>query len=120
MKESDYVRVQPLIAVREQEEREVEAHQRGNVYMHVNDVSRIIRAPWHQADETIFTPGSAGMQYLGMVLENIVRASILAPNRWTTTTLSENIVEGNNIYQQIVIENKRRGGLVVEEDGCLS
>ncbi|GFT79293.1 uncharacterized protein TNCV_3275461 [Trichonephila clavipes] len=62
MEESDYVRGQPVIAVKEQEESEIEVHQRGNVCMHVNDVSRIIRAPWHQADETIFPSGSAGMQ----------------------------------------------------------
>ncbi|GFU99745.1 uncharacterized protein TNCV_49611 [Trichonephila clavipes] len=60
--ESDYVRGQPGIAVKEQEESEIKVHQRGNVCMHVNDVSRIIRAPWHQTDETIFTSGSAGMQ----------------------------------------------------------
>ncbi|GFT79311.1 transposable element Tcb2 transposase [Trichonephila clavipes] len=62
MEESDYVRGQPVIAVKKQKESEIEVHQRGNVCMHVNDVSRIIRAPWHQADETILTSGSADMQ----------------------------------------------------------
>ncbi|GBN09196.1 hypothetical protein AVEN_184281-1 [Araneus ventricosus] len=119
MEESDYVLVQPAVAVQEQEEHEIEVHQRDNVYMHVNDVSRIIKASWHQADETIFTSGSAGVQCLGMVLANIVRASILERNRWTSTTLSENMIEDDDIYQEIVIENERRGGLAVEEDGYL-
>ncbi|GFV85979.1 uncharacterized protein TNCV_203591 [Trichonephila clavipes] len=73
--ESDSVRVQPVIAVQEQEEREIEipkrgkvyereieVHKRGKVYMRVNDVSRIIRAPWHQADEIILALGRAGME----------------------------------------------------------
>ncbi|GFR12667.1 uncharacterized protein TNCT_13101 [Trichonephila clavata] len=53
IEESDYVRVQLAAAVQEQEEREIEIHQRGNVYMPVNDISRIIRAPWYQSNETI-------------------------------------------------------------------
>ncbi|GFS42490.1 uncharacterized protein TNIN_464351 [Trichonephila inaurata madagascariensis] len=59
------------------------------------------------------------MQCLGMVLANIVRASILEPNRWTTTKLSENMIESDDIYQQIVTENEHRGGLAVEEDSYL-
>ncbi|GFY51902.1 uncharacterized protein TNIN_472081 [Trichonephila inaurata madagascariensis] len=37
-------------------------------------------------------------------------------SRWTTATLCENMIKGDDIYQQIVIENEHRGGLAVEED----
>ncbi|GFT52455.1 uncharacterized protein NPIL_144231 [Nephila pilipes] len=58
-------------------------------------------------------------QCLGIVFANIVRTSILELNRWTPTMLSENMIEGDDLYQQIVIENERRDGLAVKEDGYL-
>ncbi|KAG5680059.1 hypothetical protein PVAND_009589 [Polypedilum vanderplanki] len=50
------------------------------------NVSRILRASWHQANLNVF-PEFGGTQCFAMVLANIVRAVILPPSRWTKNIL---------------------------------
>lgn len=41
-------------------------------YIPINNLSRIVRASWHQGNDKILTSGYAGVQYLLMDLTNIV------------------------------------------------
>ncbi|KAG5674476.1 hypothetical protein PVAND_004445 [Polypedilum vanderplanki] len=67
------------------------------------NVSRILRASWHQANLNVF-PEFGGTQCFAMVLANIVRAAILPPSRWTKNILDENMIEGDSIFAQIHYE----------------
>ncbi|KAG5666270.1 hypothetical protein PVAND_017605 [Polypedilum vanderplanki] len=64
------------------------------------NVSRILRASWHQGNLDVF-PEFGGIQCYAMVLANIVRAAILPPSRWTKNILDQNMTEGDGIFADI-------------------
>ncbi|KAG5685123.1 hypothetical protein PVAND_014319 [Polypedilum vanderplanki] len=66
------------------------------------NVSRILRASWHQANLNVF-PEFGGTQCFAMVLANIVRAAILPPSRWTKNILDENMIEVTVSLRKFII-----------------
>ena len=75
--------------------------------MPIGEVSRIVHASWHQADD-IFVSCCAGIQRAATVLANNVRATILPPGRWNTLAIDWNMIEGDSIYESariLPIEN---------------
>ncbi|KAF9407199.1 hypothetical protein HW555_012690 [Spodoptera exigua] len=69
-----------------------------NAFIPINNVARIIRASWHQADQNVFTLRYAGVQCSAMSLANIVRAAILSPNQWDVNILNANMLAGDSLY----------------------
>lgn len=94
-----------LIRITEQIQKETtEVHnepQQTSFYISINNVSRILRASWHQGNMAIFTSPYAGVQCCAMVLANIVRASVISPSTWTNNTLDRNMIEGDNMCTTI-------------------
>ena len=74
-----------------------ESTQDVSAYMRINDLSQILRASWHQANDDVFTSGFAGVQCCTMVLANIVRACILSLQYWSINTLNSNMIVGDQI-----------------------
>ncbi|GIY52630.1 uncharacterized protein CDAR_584331 [Caerostris darwini] len=75
--------------------------------MEISDSSRIIRASWHQGNDLIFTSGFSGVQCCAMTLANILRASILSPQYWSTNILNLNMLTGDQIYSNIRFQMAR-------------
>jgi hypothetical protein len=92
--------------VRVQEQRHTEQPQEAVVrriyYVQANSVSKILRSSWHQGDLDIFPDTRAGKQCCAMVLANILRARILSPNLWSKSVLDHNLLEGDEIYKQVL------------------
>ncbi|KAG5680198.1 hypothetical protein PVAND_009723 [Polypedilum vanderplanki] len=84
------------------------------------NVSRILRASWHQANLNVF-PEFGGTQCFAMVLANIVQAAILPPSRWTKNILDENMIEGDSIFAEIhYMTNANAQAFPIDGSGYLS
>ncbi|GIY57521.1 ATP-dependent DNA helicase [Caerostris darwini] len=98
--EEDIIRVEKAsveIAVETNEEPTGDA----SAYVEISDSSRIIRASWNQGNDLILTSGFAGVQCCAMTLANILRASILSPQYWSSNILNLNMLTGDQIYSNI-------------------
>ncbi|CAG9799443.1 unnamed protein product [Chironomus riparius] len=96
------VRLNQNDLIREQQaEEESGQNQETSAYKEIGTSSRILRASWHQGNESMFTSGYAGVQCAAMVLANIVRAVIIPPNQWTKLMLDGNMIAGDEIYTKI-------------------
>lgn len=91
-----------------------------SAYVSIGEASRIVRASWHQGNDSIFRSGYAGVQCCAMVLANIVRAAILPPSRWNTLTLDKNMVEGDSTYEAVrILSNNNPNTYAIDNDGYL-
>ncbi|XP_044597317.1 uncharacterized protein LOC123273901 [Cotesia glomerata] len=91
-----------------------------SAYMSISDSSRIVRASWHQGNDAIFTSGFAGVQCCAMALSNILRASILTPQHWSTNTLNLNMIIGDQIYGDVRYQTEiKLIAYPIENDGYL-
>ncbi|GFR18851.1 gamma-glutamylaminecyclotransferase [Trichonephila clavata] len=91
-----------------------------SAYMRSNDFSRIVRASWHQANDSIFISGFAGVQCCAMVLVNILRAYILSPQHWSTNDLNLNMISSDHIYRDVRFQTKRNFvAYPIDENGYL-
>ncbi|GFR06815.1 ATP-dependent DNA helicase [Trichonephila clavata] len=89
------------------EETNDEATEDTSAYMRINDCSRIVRASWHQANDSIFISGFSGVQCCAMVLANILRAYILSPQHWSTNDLNLNMISSDQIYRDVRFQTER-------------
>ncbi|GIY31477.1 ATP-dependent DNA helicase [Caerostris extrusa] len=104
--EEDIIRVEKAsveIAVETNEEPTGDA----SAYVEISDSSRIIHASWHQGNDLMFTSGFAGVQCCAMTLANILRASILSPQYWSTNILNLNMLTSDQIYSNIRFQMAR-------------
>lgn len=61
------------------------------------------------------------MQCCAMALATIVRATVFYPSDWTTNTLNENMIEGDNLYNLIrVNSNEEPNAHPIPENGFLN
>jgi hypothetical protein len=61
---------------------------------------KILRGSYHQGSN-IFNDNYVGVQFCAMVLANIIRASILSPNLWSTNVVNENLIADHALYVTI-------------------
>lgn len=92
--------VSPKQPAAQQEAQQAEAQRDSRSFKSLGKKSSILRASWHQGDPGVFTE-YAGVQYLIMVLANIVRASLVPPGQWTKNILEMNMMDGQLTYQLI-------------------
>jgi len=91
-----------------------------NLYVAINNVSRVLRASWNQSTSSIFTSAYAGVQCCAMALANVVRASIHTPNQWNQSILDQNLIAGDDIYGQIYsLTAEQENALSIPESGPL-
>ncbi|GBM16803.1 hypothetical protein AVEN_9390-1 [Araneus ventricosus] len=73
----------------------------GSSYMPITEMSRIIRASWHQGNKEVLTTGYAGVQCCAMVVANIIQSAIFPSQIWTANTLNLNMIEGDKLYETV-------------------
>lgn len=70
-------------------------------FSEIDNNCRIVHGAWHQADPNIFYSSFAGKQCCAMALAFIVKSVITPPSEWTSSTINQNMIEGNALYKTV-------------------